>query len=102
MPAVAVTSLSLLADDIRMRPLNYQRVALATSFTRPVVEKCVQETILLFSSYVSKKKLVAFAFRNTGVLACEEDDVYMQFSADCIPRLAKKAGLPAAVGRVSC
>lgn len=97
-----MTLLPLFAEDVRINPLNYQRVALATPFARRVVEKCVQETILLFSSHVGKKEPVAFAFGNIGMLACVEEEVHMHFSADCLHRLAKKAGPPAAHGSVSC
>ena len=42
-PAVAVTMFLLLADDVKIEPLNYKRLSRATSFPRHVVENCVQE-----------------------------------------------------------
>ena len=42
-PAVAVTVFLLLADDVKMEPLNYKQLSRATSFPWHVVENSVQE-----------------------------------------------------------
>ena len=42
-PAVAVTMFLLLADNVKIEPLNYKQLSRATSFPRHVVENCVQE-----------------------------------------------------------
>ncbi|XP_064374614.1 uncharacterized protein LOC135329615 [Dromaius novaehollandiae] len=77
-----------LPDNVKIKPLKYRQLSLATSFSRRVVEDCVQETIRLFSAHVRNKEKVAFAFRDVGVLTCQEDKVHMSFYARCTRWLA--------------
>ncbi|XP_068785270.1 uncharacterized protein [Struthio camelus] len=86
-----------LPDDIKIKPLNYRRLSLATSFSRHVVEDCVAETIRLFSSHVRNKENVAFAFRDIGVLTRQKDSMHMRFYAHCTQRLEGTASLTAAL-----
>nr|XP_009671398.1 PREDICTED: coiled-coil domain-containing protein 81-like [Struthio camelus australis] len=86
-----------LPDDMKIEPLNYRQLSLATSFPRPVVEDCVEETIQLFSSHLQYKENVSFVFRDIGVLARQGDKVRMKFYANCIQRLESAASLIAAL-----
>ncbi|XP_064374599.1 coiled-coil domain-containing protein 81-like [Dromaius novaehollandiae] len=82
-----------LPDNVKIKPLKYRQLSLATSFSRRVVEDCVQETIRLFSAHVRNKEKVAFAFRDVGVLTCQEDKVHMSFYARCTRWLADPCSL---------
>ncbi|XP_062441441.1 coiled-coil domain-containing protein 81-like isoform X1 [Rhea pennata] len=85
-----------LPDTIKVKPLNYRHLSRATSFSRRVVEDCVEETIRLFSSHVRNKEKVAFAFRDIGLLTCQKDQVRMRFYPHCTQRLEGTASLAAA------
>ncbi|XP_064374613.1 uncharacterized protein LOC135329614 [Dromaius novaehollandiae] len=90
-----------LPDNVKIKPLKYRQLSLATSFSRRVVEDCVQETIRLFSAHVRNKEKVAFAFRDVGVLTCQEDKVHMSFYARCTRWLADPCSLTWGFSHVS-
>nr|XP_038028259.1 coiled-coil domain-containing protein 81-like [Anas platyrhynchos] len=67
----------------------------ATSFPLYVVQECVQETIVLYCCLLKNKEHVPFAFRDIGVLTCEDDFLCMKFYPDCVKRLESAADLVA-------
>ncbi|XP_040399090.1 uncharacterized protein LOC121062867 [Cygnus olor] len=93
--------LLLLADGIKIEPLNYVQLSRATSFPLHVVKNCVQETILLYCFLLRSKEHVPFAFRDIGVLTCEDGFLCMKFYLDCVKRLESTAGLVALLHSVS-
>ena len=97
-----MTLLPFLAGHVRIKLLNYWRLSWDTGFPLCVVEGCVQETVLLFSSHLLNKEHVTFVFKDMGVLACRGDQVGMKFCPYLIHRLESKAGLLAALHSVSC
>ncbi|XP_066840439.1 coiled-coil domain-containing protein 81-like [Anser cygnoides] len=87
--------LLLLADGVKIEPLNCVQLSRATSFPLHVVKNCVQETILLYCFLLRSKEHVPFAFRDIGVLTCEDGFPCMKFYLDCVKRLESTAGLVA-------
>ncbi|XP_066840438.1 coiled-coil domain-containing protein 81-like [Anser cygnoides] len=87
--------LLLLADGVKIEPLNCVQLSRATSFPLHVVKNCVQETILLYCFLLRSKEHVPFAFRDIGVLTCEDGFPCMKFYLDCVKRLGSIAGLVA-------
>ncbi|XP_071885679.1 uncharacterized protein [Anas platyrhynchos] len=85
--AVALRMLLLLGDDVEVEQLNYLQLARATSFPLYVEQECVQETIILYCCLLKNKEHVPFAFRDVGVLTCEDDFLCMKFYPDCVKRL---------------
>ncbi|NXA56689.1 CCD81 protein, partial [Nothocercus julius] len=83
--------------NLEMKQLDLERLSRATSYSRQVVEGCVEETVRLFSSHMRKKENVAFTFRNVGVLARQRDKVHMRFYAHCTQWLEGTASLIAAL-----
>ncbi|XP_068520972.1 coiled-coil domain-containing protein 81-like isoform X2 [Anas acuta] len=77
----------ILPDDVKVEQLNYLQLAQATSFPLYMVQECVQETIVLYCCLLKNKEHVPFAFRDIGVLTCEDDFLCMKFYPDCIKRL---------------
>ncbi|XP_067168454.1 coiled-coil domain-containing protein 81-like isoform X1 [Apteryx mantelli] len=86
-----------LPDNVKLKWLNYRRLSWDTGFPVRVVESCVQETVLLFSSHLLKKEHVTFVFKYIGVLACKGDEAGMKFCPYLIHLLESKAGLLAAL-----
>nr|XP_038027864.1 coiled-coil domain-containing protein 81-like [Anas platyrhynchos] len=74
----------ILPDDVEVEQLNYLQLAQATSFPLYVVQECVQETIILYCCLLKNKEHVPFAFRDIGVLTCEDDFLCMKFYPDCV------------------
>lgn len=93
--------LLLLADGVKIEPLNYVQLSRATSFPLHVVKNCVQETILLYCFLLRSKEHVPFGFRDIGVLTCEDGFLCMKFYLDCVKRLESTAGLVALLHSVS-
>lgn len=93
--------LLLLADDVKVEQLNYLQLAQATSFPLYVVQECVQETIILYCCLLKNKEHVPFAFRDIGVLTCEDDFLCMKFYPDCVKRLESSEDLIAMLHSVS-
>ncbi|XP_021237443.1 coiled-coil domain-containing protein 81-like isoform X2 [Numida meleagris] len=81
--AVALRTFVLLADCVKVEPLNYWQLARATAFPLHVVQLCVQETILLYCLFLKDKVHVSFAFKDLGVLTCEDDFLCMTFYYNC-------------------
>ena len=92
----------LLADDVKIKPLNYKWLSQVTSFPWHVVEDCVQETILLYSFQLRNRQRLAFAFKDIGVLSCKDDVLCMRFYYDCVTGLESKASRIALLHTVSC
>ena len=92
----------LLADNVKIEPLNYKRLSRATSFPRHVVEDCVRETVLLYAFQLRNGQHLAFAFKDIGVLSCEDDVLCMRFDYDCVTGLESKASRIALLHTVSC
>lgn len=82
-----MTLFLLLADDVKVEPLNFQQLSLASGFPRCLVENCVRETILLYSFQLRSGKRFAFAFQDIGILACKGNFLCMQFYSHCITGL---------------
>ena len=92
--AVAVRMCLLLADDVKIERLNYRRLS-------RVVQRCVQETVLLYCHLLRNKAHVSFAFKNIGVLTYEDDFLCMRFLSSCITTLESNASLTALLHSVS-
>ena len=86
--AVAVRMCLLLADDVKSERLNYRRLS-------RVVQRCVQETVLLYCHLLRNKAHVSFAFKNIGVMTYEDDFLCMKFFSSCITTLESNASLTA-------
>lgn len=86
--AVAVRMCLLLADDVKIERLNYRRLS-------RVVQRCVQETVLLYCHLLRNKAHVSFAFKNIGVMTYENDFLCMRFLSSCITTLESNASLTA-------
>ena len=86
--AVAVRMCLLLADDVKIERLNYRRLS-------RVVQRCVQETVLLYCHLLRNKAHVSFAFKNIGVMTYEDDFLCMKFFSSCITMLESNASLTA-------
>ncbi|NXD18307.1 CCD81 protein, partial [Nothocercus nigrocapillus] len=84
-------------ENIQIEPLDFQHLSRATSLPRPVVEDCVDETILLFSSHLKHQENVSFVFKDVGVLGREGNVVRMKFLGSCIQQLESTASLIAAL-----
>lgn len=78
----------LLADDVKIERLNYRRLS-------RVVQRCVQETVLLYCHLLRNKAHVSFAFKNIGVMTYEDDFLCMRFLSSCITTLESNASLTA-------
>lgn len=100
-PAVAVTLFLLLADDVKVEPLNFQQLSRASGFPWRTVENCVRETILLYSFQLRNGKRFAFAFQDIGILACKGNFLCMQFYSHCIAGLESTASPIALLHSVS-
>ena len=92
--AVAVRMCLLLADDVKIERLNYRRLS-------RVVQRCVQETVLLYCHLLRNKAHVSFAFKNIGVMTYENDFLCMRFLSSCITTLESNASLTALLHTVS-
>lgn len=92
----------LLAGDVEIKPLNYRWLSQATFLPRHVVQGCVQETMLLYSFQLRKRKHLAFAFKGIGVLSCEDNILCMRFYHECVVGLESKASQIALLHTVSC
>lgn len=92
--AVAVRMCLLLADDVKIERLNYRRLS-------RVVQRCVQETVLLYCHLLRNKAHVSFAFKNIGVMTYEDDFLCMRFLSSCITTLESNASLTALLHTVS-
>lgn len=92
--AVAVRMCLLLADDVKIERLNYRRLS-------RVVQRCVQETVLLYCHLLRNKAHVSFAFKNIGVMTYENDFLCMRFLSSCITTLESNASLTALLHSVS-
>ena len=86
--AVAVRMCLLLADDVKIERLNYRRLS-------RVVQRCVQETVLLYCHLLRNKVHVSFAFKNIGVMTYEDAFLCMKFFSSCITTLESNASLTA-------
>lgn len=84
----------LLADDVKIERLNYRRLS-------RVVQRCVQETVLLYCHLLRNKAHVSFAFKNIGVMTYEDDFLCMRFLSSCITTLESNASLTALLHSVS-
>lgn len=82
--AVAVRMFLLLADSVKMEPLNYWQLLQATAILLHVVQSCVQETILLYCLLLSNKVHIPFAFHGIGILLCEDNLLCMRFYHSCV------------------
>ena len=92
--AVAVRMCLRLADDVKIERLNYRRLS-------RVVQRCVQETVLLYCHLLRNKAHVSFAFKNIGVMTYEDDFLCMRFLSSCITTLESNASLTALLHTVS-
>ena len=101
-PALPVTMFLLLADNVKVEPLNYRWLWRATSFPWHVVQSCVQETILLHSFQLRNRQRLAFAFKDIGILSFTDDVLCMQFYRNCVTGLESKASWTALLNTASC
>lgn len=78
----------IIPDDVKIERLNYRRLS-------RVVQRCVQETVLLYCHLLRNKAHVSFAFKNIGVMTYEDDFLCMKFFSSCITTLESNASLTA-------
>ncbi|KAM6240753.1 coiled-coil domain-containing protein 81 [Porphyrio hochstetteri] len=81
----------VIPGNARIKPLNYKWLSRATFLPRRVVEDCVRETILLYSTCLKNRQRLSFAFKDIGVLSCKDDVLCMRFYHDCVTGLESKA-----------
>ncbi|NWX45157.1 CCD81 protein, partial [Steatornis caripensis] len=81
----------VIPGDVQIKPLNYRLLSRATSLPWHVVEGCVQETILLYSFQLRNRHHLSFAFKDIGVLSCEDNALCMRFYHECVTGLESKA-----------
>ncbi|NXN62631.1 CCD81 protein, partial [Rynchops niger] len=81
----------VIPEDVEIKPLNYRWLSRATSFPRHVVEDCVRDTILLYSFQLRKGQHLSFAFKDVGVLSCQDGVLCMRFYYECVTGLESKA-----------
>ncbi|NXV80853.1 CCD81 protein, partial [Atlantisia rogersi] len=81
----------VIPGNARIKPLNYKWLSRATLLPRRVVEDCVRETILLYSSHLKKGEHLSFVFKDIGVLSCKDDVLCMRFFHECVTGLESKA-----------
>ncbi|NWX89378.1 CCD81 protein, partial [Nothoprocta ornata] len=84
-------------ENNHVEQLDFQHLSKATSLPRPIVEDCVDETILLFSSHLKHEEKVSFVFKDIGVLGRKGNTARMQFFGSCIQQLETTASLVAAL-----
>lgn len=99
--AVALKMCLLLADDVKIEPLNYRQLSRASAVPLHEVQRCVQETVLLYCHLLKNKAHVLFAFKNIGVMTCEDDFLCMRFLHSCIATLESNASVIALLHSVS-
>ncbi|KFR00209.1 Coiled-coil domain-containing protein 81, partial [Opisthocomus hoazin] len=75
----------------KIQPLNYWLLSQATSFPRHVVERCVQETIRLYSFQLRNKQHLDFTFKDIGVLSHRDNILCMRFYYECVTWLESEA-----------
>ncbi|XP_063178387.1 uncharacterized protein LOC134509713 isoform X2 [Chroicocephalus ridibundus] len=56
-----------------------------------MVEDCMRDTILLYSFQLRKKQHLSFAFKDIGVLSCQDGVLCMRFYYDYVTGLESKA-----------
>ena len=100
-PAVAVTMFLFPAGHTKIQPLNYWLLSQATSFPRHVVERCVQETIRLYSFQLRNKQHLDFTFKDIGVLSHRDNILCMRFYYECVTWLESEASRAALLYTVS-
>ncbi|NXJ85826.1 CCD81 protein, partial [Trogon melanurus] len=81
----------VIPGNVKIKPMNFHWLSRATSFSRQVVEDCVQETIVLYSLQLRNKQHFAFTFKDIGVLSCQNNVLCMRFYHKCITGLESKA-----------
>ncbi|KFO92356.1 Coiled-coil domain-containing protein 81, partial [Buceros rhinoceros silvestris] len=81
----------IIPGDVKVKLLNYRWLSQATSFSRHLVENCVQETILLYSYHLRSGQHLPFAFKDIGVLSCRDGILGMRFYYECVAGLERKA-----------
>ncbi|NXN36783.1 CCD81 protein, partial [Rhinoptilus africanus] len=81
----------VIPDDVTIKPLNYRWLSRATSFPQHVVEDCVRDTILLYALQLRNGQHFSFAFKDIGVLSCQDGVLCMRFYHDCVTGLESKA-----------
>ncbi|NXY80328.1 CCD81 protein, partial [Glareola pratincola] len=81
----------VIPENIKIQPLNYRWLSRATSFPQHVVEECVRDTIFLYSLQLRNGQHLSFAFKDIGVLSCQDGVLCMRFYHDCVTGLESKA-----------
>lgn len=89
--AVAVRMCLLLADDVKIEPLNYRQLSRASGVPLHMVPRCVRESVLLYCHLLRNKEPVSFVFKNIGVMTCQDDFLLMRFFCSCIAELESNA-----------
>ncbi|KFP88979.1 Coiled-coil domain-containing protein 81, partial [Acanthisitta chloris] len=77
----------VIPGDSKITPLGYWCLSQTTSLPPDVVRGCVEETILLYSFQLRDRQHLAFAFRDIGILSCQDNVLCMQFHQSCIAAL---------------
>ncbi|NXJ12900.1 CCD81 protein, partial [Odontophorus gujanensis] len=83
----------IIPDGVEIEPLNYRQLSQATGISLIEVQRCVQETILMFHHLLRDKEDVSFAFKNIGVLTYEDEFLCTRFYFSCITELGNEAHL---------
>ncbi|NWI12481.1 CCD81 protein, partial [Crypturellus soui] len=86
-----------LPEKVAIETLDFQHLSRATLLPRPVVEDCVDETVLFFSSHLKRHENTSFVFKDVGVLCREGNVARMKFFGSCIQQLEATMGLVAAL-----
>ncbi|NXA33434.1 CCD81 protein, partial [Eudromia elegans] len=86
-----------LPENVPIELLDFQHLSRVTSLPRAVLEDCVDETVLLFSSHLKQHENVSFVFKDIGVLARKGNVARMKFLGSCIRQLESTASLVAAL-----
>ncbi|NXS32891.1 CCD81 protein, partial [Pomatostomus ruficeps] len=80
----------MIPGDIEIMPLDYWWLSQTNSLPPDVVRGCVEETILLYSLQLRDRQRPAFAFKNIGILSCQDNVLCMQFHCSCITELESR------------
>ncbi|KFP86868.1 Coiled-coil domain-containing protein 81, partial [Apaloderma vittatum] len=86
-----VFPIEVIPGNVEIKPMNFHWLSRATSFSRQIVEDCVQQTILLYSLQLRNKQHFPFTFKDIGVLSCQNNMLCMQFYHKCVTGLENKA-----------
>ncbi|NWT14458.1 CCD81 protein, partial [Vireo altiloquus] len=77
----------MIPGGTEIMPLDYWWLSQTNSLPPDMVKSCVEETILLYSFQLRTRQCPAFAFKNIGILSCQDNVLCMHFYCSCIAEL---------------